>query len=173
MIFFYDANGVLLKNTLERVFQGSNKANTVYFVCPTAKTNTITLACKLPNGEYTSQHLMELTDELSGVYDKNDNLYSMWEYSIPSAITSYMGKVQMQFFINSTNISIATETASFMVEKGVVVIDPEKGDSYKELLNLVTDLSPSYEAVKDALKDINAISEIALKVDVEDALLGD
>ena len=84
MVFFYDAQGCLLKSKVERVFQGSNKANTIYFVCPTAPSNFINVAFKLPNGDSVPQHLMKLTEEtgLTGVFDKNGKIFAMWELVI-------------------------------------------------------------------------------------------
>lgn len=177
MIFFYGANGSLLKSTPERVYQGSNKANTIYFVCPTAKTNSVTIAFKLPNGDFTPQHLMRLTEELNGVYDKDGNIYSMWEFSIPSAITSYMGNVQLQFYITSLDLTISTETANFLVERGIANIKPEQENSYQELLEFTSALYPSYISAEEGIKKINEtlprLEEIALKVEVENTLAGE
>lgn len=148
MVFFYDANGVLLNNSPERVFQGSNKANTIYFICPTAPSNIVNVAFKLPNGESTSQHIMTLTEDtgLTGVFDKNGKIFAMWEYQIPSAVTAYKGNVTIQFYVTANDgIVISTESAVFMVEKGVSNIEPEQGDTYQEVLNQIIALYNMYE----------------------------
>lgn len=158
MIFFFNAQGVPIRNTPERVFQGSNKANTIYFVCPTAPTNVVSVAFRLPNGDNTIPYIMTADNNsvLDGVVDADNNQYYLWSFEIPSAITAFVGVVNCQFSIVQPNgVIVTTGSTSFNVEYGVNAIDPEQGDSYEEVLAQIATILSEISGIKSNITEIN------------------
>ncbi len=166
MIFFYTGTGDLINKTPPVVYQGSSKANTIYFVCPTSPKNLINVAFKLPNGESTPQALMTLTEDtgLTGIFDVKGNIFALWKYDIPSAVTAYKGNVTVQFYISSFDEVLATETATITVQKGVSNIEPEYGDTYQELINFLVSLSSEIADLQD--KELN-IENVTYEIEAE------
>lgn len=154
MIFFFDKNGVPIDVVTNRIFQNSNKANTIFFVYPVENQASIgamfvNVAFTLPNGENKPQRVMKplvLTTDtgLNGVIDLDGNKFFIWEYDLKSDVTSYAGTVTCQFFVTVSGELITTESSTFLVEQGVPVSEPIEDDRYQELLDYFTNvLAPS------------------------------
>ena len=79
MIFYYNADGSLLSAVFDEVYQGSNKANSIYFACPTARSNTVNVAFTLPDGTSTARHVMTIqgTEGLNGVYNASGQSFNV------------------------------------------------------------------------------------------------
>ena len=190
MIFFFDAHGVPLRITPDRVFQGSNKANTIYFVCPTSPTNTVSVSFKLPNNEYTTPYQLELEKgnneyttsypltleegNINGVMDESKAFYGLWSLDLPVAITTYPGRVTCQFaIIHPDGVVNKTDEVTFLVEDGVELIEPEQGDSYQEVLRnisaILTTLNNQVEKIDNL--ELMVISE-AGRTDTIEVRLG-
>jgi hypothetical protein len=145
MIFFFDKNGVPIDVVTNRIFQNSNKANTIFFVYPVENQASIgamfvNVAFTLPNGENKPQRVMKplvLTSNtgLNGVIDLDGNKFFIWEYDLKSDVTSYAGTVTCQFFVTVSGELITTASSTFLVEQGVPIIEPIETDSYQELLD--------------------------------------
>ena len=142
----------MLSAIFEDVYQGSNKANTVYFACPTATTNTVEVAFTLPDGTATSRHVMTAVSSqaLSGVFDGEGNSFNVWKYSVPSVVTQKRGAVRVQFYITAPDsATVATALTGFAVSKGVSSAVPEIGDSYEELVALTSEYAVRLEDVEE------------------------
>lgn len=142
MIFYFKANGEPIAHVPERITQGSNKANTVYFIAPIAESVSVSVSFTLPNGEQTVPHVMTpvyLPDE--SVFDDGE-ICSIRSYDIPSAVTKIQGVAQASFSMTGAGGEVLnTISTSFVIEKGIVPSEPEEGDSYAEVLSLLTSLS--------------------------------
>jgi hypothetical protein len=145
MIFFFDKNGAPIDVVTNRIFQNSNKANTIFFVYPVENQASIgamfvNVAFTLPNGENKPQRVMKplvLTSNtgLNGVIDLDGNKFFIWEYDLKSDVTSYAGTVTCQFFVTVSGELITTASSTFSVELGVPIIEPIETDSYQGLLD--------------------------------------
>ena len=141
MIITAKADGTLIKTVPDRVYQGSNNADTIVVVAPIAQTATMKIRFKKPQiNEYTENFLM--TPASSNIYA---NLgVSMWTYAINSELTQYYGTVQAQFSATINNAIVSSGAFTFEVEKGVEVEleDPaEATHTYDDIYNYLTNMS--------------------------------
>lgn len=149
MIFYFNSDGKLINSVPSNVYQGSNKASRIYFVCPTAQSNVISVAFTLPSGLYSSKRMLTRT-ELTGdgiglssgngkVVNEEDVGFNVWQYDIPFSVTEYAGQVTVQFFIdNGTGTTVATQSVMFLVEKGSGVVPPNiSDDEYQEIVETI------------------------------------
>lgn len=166
MIFYYNASGDILSAVFDEVYQGSNKANTIYFVCPTLRSNTVNVAFTLPDGTDTARHTMTLDGNgaLDGVFDGDGNSFSVWNYKVPTAITAKRGTVRVQFYIVTPTETIATAAVDFTVRKGVSGATPEIGDAYEELVSLMSEYSARMDDAEEDIADN--------ETDIESAVVG-
>ena len=143
MIFFYDSNGKLIKQSTEEVNQSSHLANTIVFVMPTSPTNTVDIAFNLPNGQWTQPYLMSnITDGVGlvnngeEISDQAGNVCGIYEFNVPQSLTTYAGKVLLQFRVHADDGGIlATDTVEFTVLKGVPSYNrPAPQDVYQQIL---------------------------------------
>ena len=150
MLTYIDGSGNLVKTIPEKVFQGSNYANTFYFIGAYPQSSVVQIAFKLPQtGHYTAPYLMlnaNIPTELG---------LNAWSFDVPIAITEYHGKIefqvkvlggQKQVYINGdlTNVSqtIASAYGTFEVEKGIPVVLPETPSQtiYDQILDLISQI---------------------------------
>lgn len=134
MIFYFNGNGDLLKSSPENVYQGSNKANTIYVVAPFLPSAQLSVRFTLPNGEhYPETNAVYLTP--NGKIDTNKD-FSMWTTSITNNVTAYSGTVTAQFFVNTGNETVALQAVSIPISQGVVPNLPAvpETDIYDEIL---------------------------------------
>lgn len=157
MILYYTASGTLMKRVPERVYQGSNNANTIYFAAPFVNAQVY---CKytLPNGEVSTAYLMAGETSLAPINDGTNTLY-MWSVDIPAAVTTYAGTVLVQFSVITATQKINTKAAMFTVEKGVAPNLPEtpSADIYEKILAIVNDMNSSVEELKEKFGDYQPI----------------
>ena len=146
MIFYYLPDGSQVGLTPKKIYQGSNKASSIYFICPTSKENVVSVAFTLPNGKTTELYPMSLTENFSFPVGE-DLVANCWSIQLTSEITSEYGNITVQFFISGADGEVtATASSTFFVERGVPVVEIEKGDSYLELVNKILEL-------QDKMKD--------------------
>ena len=156
MIFLFNANGSVVSCTPEKVYQGSNNANTVYFLCPTSSENTVTVAFGLPDGTSVHEGLMSRESGVQGVTDSNGVGINAWVYQVPVAVTAKSGVVTVQFFVRNSDGEIAaTASTQFTVEKGVEVVEPTI-DSFGELLTAFDNLNLKFEDSQSQIDDLNS-----------------
>ena len=129
MLFIFDASGSPLKVVPEKVFQGSNKANTVYFAMPmTAQNNyEVNVQYRLPTGDVLPLARMVPQGKIEGVTVDDMPVY-VWTIDLTLNVTSFVGQVTMQFFVQFGEEIIATAAAEFVVSKGVPVKLPVATD---------------------------------------------
>lgn len=164
MIFYFDANLNLIKNEPESVFQGSNKANTIYFVAPFSSADSVTVKFTLPDGKVTKVGLMTNTATLNGVVDiKSGETYSVWVYAVPQIVTAGAGTVTAQFSVYANEVIYASQSAVFTVNKGVAPVLPETPteDVYTEILSALTDIKNS--------KPISEVSNVNIDTDLKES----
>lgn len=128
MLFIFDASGSPLKVVPEKVFQGSNKANTVYFATPMAQSNyEVNVQYRLPTGDVLPLARMVPQGKIEGVTVDDMPVY-VWTNDLTLNVTSFVGQVTMQFFVQFGEEIIATAAAEFVVSKGVPVKLPVATD---------------------------------------------
>lgn len=122
MLFIFDASGNSIKVVPEKVYQGSNKANTVYFAMPLSALTPyeVNVQYRLPTGEVLPTARMVAQGKVDGV-TYGDNPVYVWTIDITGTVTSFVGQVTMQFFVQFGEEIIATAAGEFIVSKGVPV----------------------------------------------------
>lgn len=122
MLFIFDGSGNALKVVPEKVYQGSNKANTVYFAMPLSALTPyeVNVQYRLPTGEVLPTARMVAQGKVDGV-TYGDNPVFVWTIDLTSTVTSFVGQVTMQFFVQFGEEIIATAAGEFIVSKGVPV----------------------------------------------------
>ena len=122
MLFIFDGSGNSLKVVPEKVYQGSNKANTVYFAMPLSALTPyeVNVQYRLPTGEVLPTARMVAQGKVDGVTYGDQPVY-VWTIDLTSTVTSFVGQVTMQFFVTFGEEIIATAAGEFIVSKGVPV----------------------------------------------------
>ena len=122
MLFIFDGSGNSLKVVPEKVYQGSNKANTVYFAMPLSALipYEVNVQYRLPTGEVLPTARMVAQGKVDGV-TYGDSPVFVWTIDLTSTVTSFVGQVTMQFFVQFGEEIIATAAGEFIVSKGVPV----------------------------------------------------
>ena len=161
MIFYYNANGDSLGVFPENVYQGSNKANSLYFICPINRASIVSAVFILPNGEQTIPYQMDLisSENFSGLNDVEGNTFNVWAKDLPIAVTEQVGNVSVCFRITNVSGEIITTLSSFFyVEEGVLVGEVEESDAYQEVLD-------SLAVISQRLTDVEGSFASAMNVD--------
>ena len=122
MLFIFDTSGNVLKVVPEKVYQGSNKANTVYFAMPLDALipYEVNVQYRTPSGNVLPTARMVAQGKVEGVTYGDLPVY-VWSIDITSTVTAFVGQVTMQFFVQFGEEIIATAAAEFVVSKGVPV----------------------------------------------------
>ena len=122
MLFIFDGSGNSLKVVPEKVYQSSNKANTVYFAMPLSALTPyeVNVQYRLPTGEVLPAARMVAQGKVDGVTYGDLPVY-VWTIDLTSTVTSFVGQVTMQFFVQFGEEIIATAAGEFIVSKGVPV----------------------------------------------------
>lgn len=122
MLFIFDGSGNSLKVVPEKVYQGSNKANTVYFAMPLSALTPyeVNVQYRLPTGEVLPTARMVAQGKVDGVTYDDSPVY-VWTIDLTSTVTSFVGQVTLQFFVQFGDETIATAAGEFIVSKGVPV----------------------------------------------------
>ena len=144
MIITVGADGTLIKTIPDRVYQGSNNADTIAIIGPIAQSATMKIAFKLPqSNEYTRPYLMTPS---SGIETQIG--VSAWTFIVPIAITEKYGTVMAQFFATTgENIQIASGQFTFEVERGVEQVLPAPTEPVSQQI---------YEDIYNAIQQIRA-----------------
>ncbi len=162
MIFYYDINGSPISSEVERVYQGSIKANRLIFVGPFDKMAEVCVSFEREDG-YVSTLL-----PLTRVSDNSINAYQLgidaerinvWTIDLESAFTKIEGMVNVQFYIYYANgETLATAMSYFMVEKGLEPVLPEEIDEMQQVYNYLAGINQNLEEIKESIADISATS---------------
>ena len=148
MLFIFDSSGNALKVVPEKVYQGSNKANTVYFAMALSALTPyeVNVQYRLPTGEVLPTARMVAQGKVDGV-TYGDNPVYLWTIDLTSTVTSFAGQVTMQFFVQFGEEIIATAAAEFIVSKGVPVRLPNPTADQQTTYNQIIATLSSIENV--------------------------
>ena len=147
MIFFYNAQGNAINVVPEPVYQGSNKANTIYVVAPFPNNVQVLAHFLLPNGKILqpvyapNKNGLTLLDTLN----INNSSVGVWGVQLTKVMTAYAGTVSVQFEFISYDQAITTKTVTFPVSKGVPPAEPidlTLETTLQEILSYVSTLLP-------------------------------
>ena len=143
MLFYFNGEGKIIKTIPKPIYQGSNRANTIYFIAPVTATASINVSFILPNGFITKQSPMVAQGQLSGIEAPDSSMFNVWSFDIPAIVTAYAGAVTTQFFIIADKSIITTQTVKFAVSKGVSPILPKAPTEnvYTEILLALQNIS--------------------------------
>lgn len=152
MIFFYNAQGNVINVVPEPVYQGSNKASTIYVVAPFPSNVQVLAHFLLPNGEILqpayapNKNGLTLLDTLN----INDSSVGIWGVQLTKVMTAYAGTVSVQFEFISYDQEITTKTVTFPVSKGVppsVPLDTTAETTLQEILSYVSVILETLDTV--------------------------
>ena len=169
MIFYFTGAGVPLFSDVERVFQGSAKANTLFFVCPTASANAVSVCFGLPDASATQEYAMTLLTEsgISHCVDDDGNAYNVWRLAVPAAITQKFGTVRVQFFVrDGDGATLASATNSFTVEQGVVPSTPDYVEGIGDVADKISEINAKLDNVYTKTQADALYSEKIAKTDI-------
>lgn len=144
MNFYVNSQGQIIRVDPEDVFQGSVNANTINFIGAFPSTCPVTVAFRLPTGEWTTPASMGMNSDspLPGIQQPDGTQFNIWRYTIPGSVTEHYGTVNLQFYVyaqgsDGNGNTIATAASSFEVKKGVPVVLPDPSDDYETLLTQI------------------------------------
>lgn len=145
MIILTNAQGDVLNTIPDKVYQGSNLANQVVIVSPWSANLQVTIAYKLPNGDFTEPKLMTAfaTNPLPENLQAN-----AWSIDIDEPVTENFGLVEFQFKAYNGAQIVATGGCSFTVQHGVAPILPATPSQtiYEQILEAIGVLSSTIVA---------------------------
>lgn len=169
MIFFFNANGDLLNSVIENVYQGSNGANTIYFVGPFPETNEVSVRYHLPNGEDTGETRLTKTDKpLLQAQTELGKDYNVWITSLNKVATAYSGMVIAQFDVISPKQVVSTKSITFPVIKGVAPtkpLDKSTEHTLQEILAILSEFNETSKELDDKLNNKVNKSELEEELD--------
>ena len=143
MIFFFDNSGNSLKVVPEKVYQGSNKSNTIYFCMPTSVGQSVHAQFLLPTGEILAQQIMAAQGAIIGV-TYEDKAFNVWTLDITDNVTAWAGKVTVQFTVTLGDEITATASGEFIVTKGVPkklpVPTADQQATYEQIINTLSSI---------------------------------
>ena len=146
MIFYFNGMGTLIKSDPETLYQGSNKANKIYFVAPFSPTNQVVAQFTLPNGEISNTPLlMTSIGAINGVkLDGEEKDFAIWFAVVPKDLTTYYGNLVCQFNVYDGTGEIATtEAVNIKVARGSAPALPSAPTSsiYNQLTTALSNLT--------------------------------
>lgn len=168
MIFFYNAQGNVVNVVPEPVYQGSNKANTIYVVAPFPSNVQVLAHFLLPNGEILqpayapNKNGLTLLDTLN----INDSSVGVWGVQLTKVMTAYAGTVSVQFEFISYDQEITTKTVTFPVSKGVPPSVPLDTTAETTLQEILAYVSMFYETLDTISGEIPLVANETFVLDV-------
>lgn len=151
MIFYFNSSGTLLKTTPEPVYQGSNNANTIYFVAPIIPTAQVSAVFTLPNSEVSSPILLTSSGAIPNTATSDTTVnFAMWYMTIPNSLTAYAGNLTAQFTINVSNQTINTQAVVIPVLQGVAPVLP-----LQPTTNIYNQILQELSVIQADITDIN------------------
>lgn len=138
MVIITNANGDVVKNIPENIYQGSNNANSIVVLAPFASSSQLTIAYRLPDGVLTEPALMTPYEDVPSEYD-----LSGWSINLDEAITEKYGNVdfQVRATTNSGTV-VASFGFNFTVLRGVApILPPTPSQSiYEQILTALASI---------------------------------
>ena len=141
MVISILANGDIKNIIPENIYQGSNKANTIYVVAPFASNIQALISFEVATtGQIIPAILMDSPTSIS-------NELNMWKVNVSQALTQYYGEVKYQIkFLNAEDVVVATARGKFRVQEGVDFDLPESPDeaTYTLILEKLSQIEAHY-----------------------------
>ena len=140
MVISILANGDIKNIIPENIYQGSNKANTIYVVAPFALNVKALISFEvMTTGQLIEAQLMETPVGIS-------NELNLWKCDVSHALTQYYGEVKYQVKFISGEETIAVAKGKFRVQEGVDFDLPESPDeaTYTLILQKLSDIEAHY-----------------------------
>lgn len=170
MIFFFKADGTLIKSAPETVYQGSAEAGKVYVVAPLNANMLVDVYYELPNGERWGAYLLEN----NGTIINNEELpdgWALWSTTLESAITQYAGTLKAQFgFYQSGKADkvplITSQGVTITIAKGVVrdvFPDSPTPSVYEYLTSTISTIKQNFDNLPNEYLSNTNEDKIALK----------
>lgn len=170
MIFFFKADGTLIKSAPETVYQGSAEAGKVYVVAPLNANMLVDVYYELPNGERWGAYLLEN----NGTVINNEELpdgWALWSTTLESAITQYAGTLKAQFgFYQSGKADkvplITSQGVTITIAKGVVrdvFPDSPIPSVYEYLTSTISTIKQNFDNLPNEYLSNTNEDKIALK----------
>lgn len=142
MMFYFGANGNALYTVCEKIYQGSNKANDIYFFCPTSALNAIDAVFCLPSGTTTGKFPLSPVNKGGELplADETGAKFNLWHVSVPQSLTEEHGIALVQFFITSSDgVIVSTATQTLKIEEGLCEYTADsEADAYSALRTEMT-----------------------------------
>lgn len=170
MIFFFKADGTLIKSAPETVYQGSAEAGKVYVVAPLNANMLVDVYYELPNGERWGAYLLEN----NGTVINNEELpdgWALWSTTLESAITQYAGTLKAQFGFYQSGTAdkvplITSQGVTITIAKGVVrdvFPDSPNPDVYDYLTSTISTIKQNFDNLPNEYLENTQEDKIALK----------
>lgn len=154
MIFYFNGMGTLIQSDPETLYQGSNKANKIYFVAPFSPTNQVVAQFTLPNGDISNTPLlMTSVGEINGVkLDGEEKDFAIWFAVVPKDLTTYYGNLVCQFNVyDGTGEIAAMEAVNIKIARGVAPALPSAPTTsvYNQLTTALSNLTGRVANLED------------------------
>lgn len=170
MIFFFKADGTLIKSAPETVYQGSAEAGKVYVVAPLNANMLVDVYYELPNGERWGAYLLEN----NGTVINNEELpdgWALWSTTLESAITQYAGTLKAQFGFYQSGTAdkvplITSQGVTITIAKGVVrdvFPDSPQPEVYEYLASAISTILQNFKDLPNEYLTNTNEDKIALK----------
>lgn len=170
MIFFFNANGDLLKGNPDTVYQGSSNAGKIYAVAPLNPGLIADIYFTLPNGDEAGPYLLTNGGTVIEGKELPDG-YALWFINLNSNLTQFAGDLTAQIGFYATEDMtaetadgvaqkvpvITTQAFNIVISRGVARTLPAEptNDIYEQIVNkltLLTNISNVYPPA--SIKDI-------------------
>lgn len=169
MIFFFKADGTLIKSAPEIVYQGSAEAGKVYVVAPLNANMLVDVYYELPNGERWGAYLLENNGTVINNKELPDG-WALWSTTLESAITQYAGTLKAQFGFYQSGTAdkvplITSQGVTITIAKGVVRDLPSAptADVYAKIVNAISSIKQDIANLPNEYLSNTNEDKIALK----------
>lgn len=170
MIFFFKADGALIKSAPDIVYQGSAEAGKIYVVMPFNANAVADVYFRLPNGENWGPYVLSNNGVVADGADMPTG-WGLWSLDLESAITQYAGTLTAQFgFYQSSGDTkkvplITTQGVTITIAKGVVRDLPEQptDDIYEQILAAISEINQDISGMGEHYLQRTDSDAIALK----------
>ena len=157
MYYYFNGNGEKLKVCPEQVYQGSNNANTLYFIAPFSLSSSVTATFTLPDDTAISNVALTSDGIIPYTQAGGSTLcFGIWKTSLVSSLTAKTGSVKVSFSVSSLTETVNTEQVYFIVSKGSAPSLPltPTQNVYDSILQALQTATADYLEIKGDLTDI-------------------
>lgn len=187
MIFFFNANGDLLKGNPDTVYQGSSNAGKIYAVAPLNPGLIADIYFTLPNGDEAGPYLLTNGGTVIEGKELPDG-YALWFINLNSNLTQFAGDLTAQIGFYATEDMtaetadgvaqkvpvITTQAFNIVISRGVARTLPAEptNDVYEQIVNTLTLLSQDISKISGIYPpaSIKDIGEAAVTYDTTDGV---